>query len=77
MKQLEVNEAAKLAGETPQTVEAQECSDAKDIYGFLLSHKLHVRYKQYDDLGNFYWIELPMPSMGKAMSVFVREIVTI
>ena len=52
MKQLEVDEAARLAGETPQTVEAEECSDARDIYGFLLSHKIHVRYKQYDDLGD-------------------------
>ena len=42
-----------------------------------MSHKLRLRYKLKDDRENAYWMEQSLPRIGKAMSVFVREVTTI
>ena len=43
----------------------------------MISHKLRLRYKSTDDKDNAYYTETPIPSIGKAMTVFVREVTTI
>ena len=53
------------------------CSATPDILDFLKSHKLHMRYRQHDDSDNGYWMEEPLPDLGKAMSIYLREVTTI
>ena len=48
-----------------------------EIYDFLNSHKLRMRYRQQDDSDNTYWVEEPLPDLGKAMSIYIREVTTI
>jgi len=54
-----------------------QCSDRADVYKLLTSHELRIRYKQLDENENAYWMETPLPPMGKAMSIFIREVTTI
>ena len=45
--------------------------------GLFFEHKLRLRYQKKDDRDNKYTVEVPLPEVGKAMSIFVRETTTI
>ena len=53
------------------------CSNLHDIMEFFFEHKLRLRYHEQDDRGNKYLREVPLPEVGKAMSIYVRETTTI
>ena len=54
-----------------------ECGKADWIHYLLDSDLIRIRYDQKDDVETTYQIETPLPKMGNAMSLFVREVVTV
>jgi len=54
-----------------------KCSDKAKVFGALQGHKMRMRYRKKDDKDNTYWVETTLPSVGKAMSIYIREVTTI
>ena len=38
---------------------------------------MRLRYSQIDDKDNTYWVETPLPKVGKAISIYIREVMTV
>ena len=38
---------------------------------------MRLRYRRLDDHGNVYWVETKLPSIGEAMSIYIRKVVTV
>lgn len=38
---------------------------------------MRLRYKQKDDRDNEFWEETSLPQVGKAMSIYIREVMTV
>ena len=58
-------------------VTLSKCSDRLAIYQLMVDHKLRIRYKKKDDKENEYWVYESLPDVGKAMSLYIREVTTI
>jgi len=56
---------------------SRKCSGKSKVFGALQNHNMRLRYKQTDDKDNIYWVQTPLPSVGQAMSIYIREVTTV
>ena len=38
---------------------------------------MRLRYRKHDDHGNIYWVETKLPTIGEAISIYIRKVVTV
>ena len=55
---------------------SNSCADSAVISDYFETHPIRLSIRQFDDLGNIYWIEEALPTRGKAITLFIREIST-